>query len=441
MAVNVVLILDISDSMRTYGYFKDARLDASAFISLMNEGDFLAVKAIDTRPKDVWPSPMKLQELLSTHHEDAQNAVLALQTDGATDIKGPLDQAQTLLASVSKRGVVMLSDGEYNRGGNPIPVKSSKIPVYTIALGNHGQINTLKQISKDTKGVFKQTPDQFALYKIYLEIAGQSLSQAVTAVALEQNITTGSVKFKTASVPAGQKELTYTAAWTDPSVKFSQTTPPPTGTINIALQQPDSSTYPHAPDFSHPGYVTYKIPNPQTGTYTMSCWYDGPKEKFDCTMGLLEPGSPVTLEVQPRAEEVRCGRPLRVKANILDGDEQVPHVKIKAQLERPTRTKAEVRREYKAELAAIVPDPRIIADGVAEEDARLIQLAEDKRPEIDIWRRKTTWLKPRRDDAGTHQFRYRTRAKGIHGLTIVAEGFSQRRKLFTRQRYLTINVV
>lgn len=114
-----------------------AQAAAKSFISQLPGQARVGVVAFSTGVDEVQPP--------SNDHSQARAAIDAESASGATDTGDALQEALDLLhqdASHSASAIVLLSDGAWNTGRNPLTVATQKpgqaIPIYTVALGSPG---------------------------------------------------------------------------------------------------------------------------------------------------------------------------------------------------------------------------------------------------------------------------------------------------------------
>ncbi|MCB9156741.1 MAG: VWA domain-containing protein [Caldilineaceae bacterium] len=130
---NIVLVIDQSGSMASESRLVLAQQAAKGFIDQMNAAeDSVAVVSFS--------DAATVQIGLTQDFQAAKNAIDALTTINQTNMNDAVNQAAALLAGVSNGAVVLLSDGDWNDGGDPVPsakaAKSNGITFFTIGLGS-----------------------------------------------------------------------------------------------------------------------------------------------------------------------------------------------------------------------------------------------------------------------------------------------------------------
>ena len=431
---NIVVVLDRSGSMgpSQYNYLGPAQTDASTFINLMHPGDSLAAVAFQTSVAMVYPNSQSL--VLIPQDQSVQNAasqaIVALTATGSTNMAGAVQMANAILASAAvPRGIVFLSDGEYNVGPNPNTVVNTAIPIYTIALGPSAGTSTLQQMATNTQGVYNYAPDAWSLADIYYAIVGQS---GVAQVTTNQQKAVPNYQFQTvpATIAAGNAHGYFSVAWTDQSIQFTPSTPVGKQ-VNIGLRSPGGQTY-ATPTATGPGFVVFKIPNPQAGTWQVGSWVASPTN-FQSSVGAFEPDSPTTLQLAAPAEPVAAGSPVELNVNLADNGEPLSDAAVTAALESPAVTVDQALRLHADRLMSITPDAALLEDGVPEEHARLFTLMRT-RPDLDLLPRSTIPLPAEPGASASHLVRHPgLLTPGSHTLHVSIRGYSPTTKSeFTR---------
>ncbi|NOZ58011.1 MAG: VWA domain-containing protein [Euryarchaeota archaeon] len=184
---DIVLAIDVSGSMRATD-FSPNRLEAAksaalVFASELKRGDRLGVVTFSGVSYVVAP----LSDDLAGVKERIE-AITFGREDGTAIGDGLISAASMLAGSEGrKRVVVLLSDGENNRGVAPedaaIYAKRMGIKVYTVGIGSPGGVipgtlqpvgldeETLKEVASITGGEYRFASSSEALREVYREIA------------------------------------------------------------------------------------------------------------------------------------------------------------------------------------------------------------------------------------------------------------------------------
>lgn len=169
--VDVVLAIDRSGSMDN-GPLEDAKAAAKAFVDLMN------LTTTDQIGLVSFESSATLDYRLSQDGSAVKQAIDALSASGGTNIAQALAKARTELTGsrhnpANQSVIVLLSDGASNVGGDPAAqaqlAKNEGIHILTIGLGQ-ANAGTLKGIASTEQDYFR-APTSEQLSEIYAKIA------------------------------------------------------------------------------------------------------------------------------------------------------------------------------------------------------------------------------------------------------------------------------
>lgn len=198
-SANVVLAIDRSQSMEAASKLPAARTSASTFLTVMSEHDHFAVTSFASSARALYPAGVqKLATATEKAVEEATAAIQTLTASGRTDIKGAISISHAFMTNVAApRGIVLLSDGLWNEGGNPVPPPTD-VPIYTIAAGGQFDPSFLREIAKATRGKYYETIDAWGLYEIYNDILGQT---KVARAMVNEDAELGRFRFQMIPVP------------------------------------------------------------------------------------------------------------------------------------------------------------------------------------------------------------------------------------------------
>ena len=137
-SANIILILDKSTSMSIDQYFSSAQTDCSTFVNIMKINDKLGVVTLSTGSQIIFPTSGNQMVAITglPVQNQAVQAVVGTAMAGSTNMTDAIVVSHSLIASAATpRAIILLSDGEYNTGGNPLTNLPTDVPIYTIALG------------------------------------------------------------------------------------------------------------------------------------------------------------------------------------------------------------------------------------------------------------------------------------------------------------------
>ncbi|GMQ55668.1 hypothetical protein AN1V17_00600 [Vallitalea sediminicola] len=337
-SVSIASLIDQSYTMKSYNYLEPAKTDAATFITIMKEADQIGVVAFSTRSRVLYP----LSTIQSDHKTiyDAINEIKKIQPLNMTNIKEAISQGHDMLnnAGNPNRAMILLSDGLWNEGGNPLIGLPADIPIYTIALGDRGQCDFLQEVARKTNGQYHFSPDAFELAEIYNQIADDA-NVATTAINQKQQI--DSYRFTTLPlyVPSGSDHVSLAVNWLDESVTYT-TGSPGENQINILLRDPDGQKIVMPPTFIGNGFVTFHLHDPKPGQWTTGCWCGNMKQNvFKGTVGAFEPNSSITLNCKVANTDMNCGDYLDINTALESSKDEIGNVIIKTTLESPVNSK------------------------------------------------------------------------------------------------------
>lgn len=415
---SVVVCLDASASMSQRSYFEPAKTDAATFVNIMQTGDSLGVTAFSNNAWISYPASSSLVATITSQgdQDTATGAIMALQTVNMTNMTAALNTSASMLTSAADpKAIVMLSDGQYNDGGDPLQHLPS-VPVYTIALGNDGQVQTLRQIATQTSGTFHLAPTPFDLADIYNEIIGQTQVAAVVANQ-KQNVSQNNFWILPATISGNEPEATFSISWTNWAIKYVSGTP--TGNqINVSLQDPSGATQTPAPSSSGNGFVVFKVQNPMAGTWKAAIWSSA-AGTLGTSGGAFDPH----INVQMRAQAptlASVGQPVPITANLHDGGGNIiSDAVVSASLEHPTMTPEQALAKHRKRLDALSPHK---VEEEASDNVRMLTLQSEIGPGERLLPFDHRPLEVKKDKDGVNHIEFTPAVKGAHIVRLETTG-------------------
>jgi hypothetical protein len=420
----VVVCMDASGSMSQRGYFQPAQTDASTFVNIMQTGDSLGVTAFSDNAWIAYPTSSSLVAPISSQSVQtaATTAIMALRTVNMTNMSAGLTTSANMLTSAANpKAIVMLSDGEWNAGSNPLSNLPS-VPVYTIALGNNGQVQTLQQIASGTGGTFHLSPTPFDLADIYNEIIG--LTQVATVVANQKrNVNQNSFWLLPGTIPQGATEATFSVSWTNWAITYTNGTPVG-NQVNVTLQNPAGSVVAATPTAIGNGFVVLKVQNPQAGIWQAAIWSSA-GGTLGTAGGVFDPQLRTQMQVEAPMN-AKVGQPVAVNAQVRDTDGSVvPDVSITASVEMPSMNPEQAVANNRARLDALAPSQ------VSKEDSdnvRMLSLQMQLGPGEILLPYDQMPLFGEKAKDGSHQLKFTPKYKGGHIVRLNASGYAPKSK-------------
>ncbi|HEX2122047.1 MAG TPA: vWA domain-containing protein, partial [Thermoanaerobaculia bacterium] len=120
----IVPLLDVSDSMQFYQYLTPAKVALDTFVNMFQLGDMFCILSFSDSVYNVYPSTTTLATYSSPSVlQAASTAIQAVKSVRMTNIGDAIVAAKNVLQPQPEpRGIVLLSDGEWNRGPDPMKV-------------------------------------------------------------------------------------------------------------------------------------------------------------------------------------------------------------------------------------------------------------------------------------------------------------------------------
>ncbi|NJL28896.1 MAG: VWA domain-containing protein [Thermoanaerobaculia bacterium] len=286
----IVSLIDTSGSMGSYGYITPAKADLDTFITMFQPGDRFAVISFDTNAYRTYPTTANLEVYNPASSAAASAKIQALTSKGVTNMGDAIIMGDNLLKPESEpRGLVLLSDGYWNQGPDPLKVLDKSIRTYTIALGNNGQLDLLRKIATETGGAYLFTPDAIGLASIYFDIleyaqVGQVVYNALKPLGNQQHFNS------VVKLSAGLDSASVAVNWADPSITYADSNPA-NNQVAVTVRDPDFKIVPIQPTYRHYGFVVYTLPNPKAGNWYFDTVYVGTKTA-NVTAGVSTPTPP-----------------------------------------------------------------------------------------------------------------------------------------------------
>lgn len=183
--IHIVLVMDTSGSMRGAKMYA-ARQAAGQFVSRLGANDLAALLSFDTTVK----TQIGFTDALGDVREKID--LLDATSGAGTCLYDALHEAVTLSATIptGRRGIVVLTDGvdELPGGGrcsrytedDVIAIAKSgltRVPIYTIGLGNNVDVNTLTALAERTGGRYQFAAGEQNLAELFQTLLEQLRSQ------------------------------------------------------------------------------------------------------------------------------------------------------------------------------------------------------------------------------------------------------------------------
>jgi hypothetical protein len=443
--VNAVTVIDTSDSMRQYGYVEMTKRDSEAFISYSLPGDGLGVVSFDVVARDTY----KFQ-IVDDNYSQVTEASLAIQklsfTGDGTAIGSGLQAADTMLKAKTgaPRSVILLTDGENNRGPSPLAVLP-KYPVYTFGLGvlDLKAQKMLVDIAGETHGQYYPLSTLNRMMKAFNDVRAKE-NQVRCVVNHEATIEGHGDDVFLAKISGGSM-LQIGVVWSDNSLSYTNSFRPSAQKIGIMLWDPNEQVSVIQPRIKGAGYVVFDIPSPQHGEWRVEV-FSGKDSSIEVTCGVFELGAnqqgAADLVVSAPAS-IRAGESLAVQAHVVENGERVQNLQVRAEVFQPTLSVSNALTTYKDEIEKVELAEEDSTPGVPEDRRRLAKLRAKLLPERDILAYRSYELILREGvESGYGASLEDTHQAGGYTIRVVASGVSpETGAAFQRTRLATVLVI
>lgn len=194
--VDLVMIIDVSGSMGGEKLEK-MKVAMQFVIRKLSPIDRLSIVTFANDSSRLCP----LRQITGKSQQDFQNLVSALAADGGTNITAGLQTGLKVLNDRSLTndrayGIMLMSDGQQNDGGDAAEVQIGDVPVYTFGFGEDQDPRVLKAIADNSKGgTFSDVQNQDNLSIAFsqclaglLTVVVQDLELTVTQVESDSTI-------------------------------------------------------------------------------------------------------------------------------------------------------------------------------------------------------------------------------------------------------------
>lgn len=176
---DIVLAIDVSGSMQAKDYapnrLEAAKSAAQVFVTHLRTGDRIGVV--------VFSGASHIAAPISSNHDEVLSKIKKIGPgiENGTAIGDALLASASLLSGSieRKKVIVLLSDGENNRGISPLDAaqysKDTGVIVYTVSIGSKLDEAALKSIAHATGGEYYAAISENALREIYSNIAAKMI--------------------------------------------------------------------------------------------------------------------------------------------------------------------------------------------------------------------------------------------------------------------------
>ncbi len=342
--IDVALVIDKSGSMGNYGYMEPAKTAASTFVGLMQIGDRIGVVSFNQNATVNFPLTTIISEATKT---DAQNAISAITSGGATSIGGGIQEGQNQLNNGNTsvhQGMILLSDGQQNSPPmveDVLPTIPENTDIYTIALGPNSDQVLLNDIAAQTGGFYSFAPDASGLQNIYNTIRANVTGQQVIAN-FSGSINQGQTITHNAPVDGSVTNATFAVTWPGSDLDLELIDP------NGRIINPDTALVDPDIEFSTGNtYEFYTVNSPVAGDWTLKIIaIDLPSGSEDYNASIIGTAT-LTMDVYFSKNEYGVGEPILISADINEEGTPILNASVTADVLTPTIASVMAFRKYR----------------------------------------------------------------------------------------------
>lgn len=436
----IVPLLDVSGSMDYSNYLTPAKVDLDTFVNMFQIGDLFCVLSFSDSVYNVYPSTTTLATYDSASVLlAASNAIKAVQSLNMTNIGDAIIAAKNLLEPQPEpRGIVLLSDGIWNEGPNPLNVLPKDIPIFTIALGDNGQLDLLRNIANQTQGQYFFSPDAIALASIYFDILERAAVGRVATNAYRQ-VTPQRPLSQVVQVQPNLPSTSIGFNWADPNLPYGGNNPTavPNG-VYTKILDPDFRPWTGPVTYDQYGFAVANVTNPKPGSWYVTTYYNGSNYANVTGAGLLPMNSTALKLSAPSV--VKAGEPIRIRAEVMhDGDVLRQEHMVSASANVPSVAVEEALQQLSNVLSKVELPSDVANNHEAADRIRLNLFRASQLPHADVLPRHEVWAKAQTSGHGT-DIQVETSKPGEYNIRVDVTGPHPDGELFSRSRLITVSV-
>lgn len=385
VSVSVVPMLDCSESMAAA--MPLVIIDGKAFVRAARPGDQIGVVKFQSSASMLFPSTTTLETVDPglTVTAAAAAKIATLSSSGLTNMAGAVNIASTLLGQATNqtRAYMMLSDGEWNVGGDPSPSLSASYPIYMCGLGQYiSRSMVSSMLTKNSASEYLASPNAYEMMKIFNTIRGLAADASVVRNALAPYAGTD-YSLVPMTITPSTDECQFTVVFSSERYSYTPSPVPDASHINIQLIDPSGATTSLQPVIAEPGYAIFNLQSPQPGTWQVLSQYTVANPIYSTAAGFeFNTITKLSLDVQSVADP---GESVKIRAHLVEGDAPIENAKVWARVGAPRFELGDLLAEH-----ADAIDKRLAGDGDPEDGheipARveaLRQLLVERQPGVD----------------------------------------------------------
>lgn len=354
--VGSILMLDVSGSMSDA--LARVKINAQAFINeLLLPGDQFGINQFSDNASWVFPTGQNpnIVKVSADYHEliDAAAKVENIRTYNMTNMGEAIQLGNAMIkqATTDRKSFVILSDGLWNVGLNPVTVLAKEPPIYVAGLGPCLQPSYFEPLlSKNKESKYYHSPDVAGMMKMFNDIRGEVSHVNILA---NKNVSYSGSNYKRVPVMVSSDtgEAQFSFVW--PDKRFKYTSKEPGGfNMRIYLLDPDNKKMAGEPTIVGDGYCIYNLKNARKGQWNALVEYSLPESVMG-TIGSFEFNSSVKMNIEAASFQ-SAGEPLDFKVELSDNGQPIEDLKIDACILQPTISVDNALRMHEPKLMKLM---------------------------------------------------------------------------------------
>ncbi len=347
--VDVILAIDRTGSMKTWGYLEPARERGKEFVDMMEINDYIGIVSFAYVPASCTSAPVYYREKKAYTEFDlqrinvvgiidnAKNAIDGIRCESGrptTSIGAGLQEAQSQLnnnGSPAPDSIVLVSDGFENHPPSVsevmlnIPNGTNGTKIYTISLGEHSARELLEQIANDRGGKYFHAAGSLEIAECYYRIKGAVTGESISMLeSCETN--TDEDPTHIATVDACSKTATFAVSWVGRE-----------NTLDLKLEDPNgnhiSCKAPYVQFKEGATYKLYIVSSPIPGKWKLHITAENTVTSpvHYTTVAFLNS----SLKIQtflPKGQKLVTGKPIVLGTRILCNEKPVVDAQVTANI-------------------------------------------------------------------------------------------------------------
>lgn len=351
-----VLMVDSSSSMKTV--MDIVKIDAKAFVRQARPNDWYAVNSFASNASWIYPAEnsSKMISVSGDLHEtkDSLPYIDNLHANGLTNMGAAIQLGNKIMndtnPSTDLKAYVMLSDGYYNEGADPLTVLGSEPPLFVAALGSVSTSKFEKLLKKNSKSQIYYQPNAYQMMLMFNNIVSDANENGLILNDCDGYQAGADYILKTFSVSSEDNSAQLNVVWSDKKYEYTPNQPDGNG-INIVLIDPDDNNTDIKPDIAEDGYCIYNLENVKPGDWKVLIQYSIP-DAITGTVGCVDFYTDIkTNMVLPTS--IKAGEKLDIKVTPMFENNVIENAKVSARIATPAMSTDYIMDRYSKEIDSI----------------------------------------------------------------------------------------